>query len=156
MLFRSDSPGSKHVSVLGILVPPRAARWFARVWISAVIVGSLVPSSVRVYLNANQGRHAHAHSRNTVSMRHRFIHLFAFGSSFFLLSLLATSRREEVEAAGEVMAVGCLVELTQYFLYPYRHVFEWWDVRDDAIGIAVTFLFIQIASRVSRGAGSRS
>jgi hypothetical protein len=54
------------------------------------------------------------------------------------------------------MAVGCIVELTQYFLYPHRHVFEWWDVRDDAIGIAVAFLFVQIASRVSLGVGSRS
>jgi len=81
-------------------------------------------------------------------MKHRLIHIFAFGSSFYLLSLLATRRREELEAAGEVMAIGCFVELIQYFVYSHDRGFEWWDVRDDAIGIAA-FLLIRIASRVN-------
>jgi len=44
-------------------------------------------------------------------MKQRFIHFFAFGSSFVVLSLLATTKREELEAEGEVLAVGCIVEL---------------------------------------------
>jgi hypothetical protein len=79
-------------------------------------------------------------------VEHRLIHFVAFGSGFLVLSLLATGRREELEAAGEVLAIGCIIELTQYFVYSHRHVFEWGDVRDDAIGIAAAFLLLQIAN----------
>jgi hypothetical protein len=61
-----------------------------------------------------------------------------------------------LQAEGEVMAVGCCVELAQYYLYSHRQLFEWWDVRDDAIGIAVAFLFLQMAKRIDRAIASRS
>ncbi len=54
------------------------------------------------------------------------------------------------------MSIGGIVELTLYFLYPYRHVFECWDVRDDAIGIAVAVLVVQLAGRVNMTVRSRS
>ncbi len=54
------------------------------------------------------------------------------------------------------MTIGCIVELAQYFIYSYRYGFEWWDVRDDAIGIVVTFLLVQIVNRVNSAVGSRS
>jgi hypothetical protein len=73
-----------------------------------------------------------------------------------VLSLLAAGWREELEAAGEVLAIGCIVELAQYFVYSHRQVFEWWDVRDDAIGIAAAFLLVQIASQVKLPIASRS
>jgi hypothetical protein len=41
-------------------------------------------------------------------------------------------------------------------VYSHRQVFEWWDVRDDAIGIVVGFLLLQIASRVKLAVASRS
>jgi hypothetical protein len=150
MLFRGDSGRSKTFEVLGIFVAPQVARWFAGLWICAVIVGSLLPGSARVQLHTHtsEDRPSHGHSTSAVSMQHRFLHFFAFGSSFFWLSLLATGKRKEVEVAAEIMAIGCVVELTQYFLYPYRHVFEWWDVRDDAIGIAVAFLAIQLSHQI--------
>jgi hypothetical protein len=151
-LLRSDSFGSKPVSAFGILVPRRVARWFARLWISAVIVGSLLPGSIKVMLRASEGKSTY--SRNALT-RHRLIHFFAFGSSFFLLSLLATGSREELEAAGEVMAIGCIVELAQYLISDHRYIFEWWDVRDDAIGIAVVFLLVQICSRANSAISSR-
>jgi hypothetical protein len=89
-------------------------------------------------------------------MKHRFIHFIAFGSSFLVLSLLAVGRREQLEAAAEIMTIGCVVEIVQFFAYSHRHFFEWWDVRDDAIGIAVGFLLLQIASRVKLALVSRS
>jgi len=153
MLLRSDSPVSKPLSVFGIHVPLRVARWFARVWISAVIVGSLMPGSAKVMLRGSESKHIH--SRSSTGLRHRLLHFVAFGSSFLVLSLLATGKREELKAAGEVMAIGCIVELAQYFIYAPRHFFEWWDVRDDAIGIAVAFLLLQIASRVNSAMSSR-
>jgi len=126
----------------------------ARFWISAVLVGSLLPSSAKVTLHASEGNGTH--SKNTVTMKHRFIHFIAFGSSFLVLSLLATGRREQLEAAVEIMTIGCIVEIIQFLVYSHRQVFEWWDVRDDAIGIVVGFLLLQIASRVKLAADSRS
>ena len=71
-----------------------------------------------------------------------------------MLGLLATSRKEELEAAAEVIAVGCIVELVQYFVYSHGQLFEWWDVRDDTIGVAAAFILVQMAHRVKFGIGS--
>jgi len=151
MVLRSDPPGSNPVLIFGIPVPLRAVRWLARIWISAVIVGSLLPGPAKAILHVSQG--GPPRFRSSVDLKHRLIHFAAFGSSLIVLSLLANGRREQLKAAGEVMIIGCLVELAQYFIYlyasQYRHALEWWDVRDDAIGIAVAFLLVQIASRVN-------
>lgn len=118
---------------------------------TAVIVGSLLPGPVKENLGAVQIR---AQVADDLKIRHRLIHLLAFGSSYFLLSLLAWNRREELETAGEVLAVGCLVELAQDVMYSHGEFFEWWDVRDDAIGIAVAFLAIQLMRRITPPLGS--
>ena len=65
-----------------------------------------------------------------------------------MLRVLALGVRDEWEAAGEIMAIGWIIELAQYLVYSHGHMFEWWDVRDDAIGIAGAFLLLQIARRV--------
>lgn len=145
LLLQTNSPRSKPVSALGIVVPRQLAQWFARLWISVVIAGSLLPG--RVHWHASQSEPAEV--RHTAILAHQFIHFVAFGSSFLVLSLLATGRREQLEAAFEVMTIGCIIELIQYVVYSHRQVFEWWDVRDDAIGVVVAFLLIQIISRVT-------
>jgi hypothetical protein len=154
LLLRTDSAGSSPISAFGLAVPRRLVRWFASLWISAVLVGSLLPVSAKVALHASESNGPH--SKNTITMKHRFIHFIAFGSSFLVLSLLATGRREQLKAAVEIMTVGCIVEIIQFFVYSHRQVFEWWDVRDDAIGIVVGFLLLQIASRVKLAVVSRS
>ena len=122
-----------------------------------MIVGSLLPGSMKIGLHGSEGRRTiHAHARNGAAIRHRFIHFVAFGSSSLVLSTLATRRREQLQAGAEVLIIGCVVELAQYFVYSHRHVFEWWDVRDDAIGIAVAFLLVEVASRVKTAFASRS
>ena len=76
--------------------------------------------------------------------------MFAFGSSWFLVSLLTRNNREALEAVGEIMAVGVLVELAQDALYSQGRVFEWWDIRDDAIGIALAFVAVSLVGRGRR------
>ena len=154
LLLRTDSAGSNPISAFGIVVPGRLVRWFANLWISVVIVGSLLPGSAKITLHASE--HKPTHSKHVITTRHRLIHFVAFGSSFLVLSLLATGKREELEAAGEVLAIGCILEVIQYFVYSRRQVFEWWDVRDDAIGIAVAFLLVQIASLVAQRFAARA
>jgi hypothetical protein len=139
-LFRSSE--SKPISIFGKVIPLRQARWFVRLWIAAVIVGSLMPGPGKEKLGLSIGKIAHAEGH--VPSRHRLVHMFAFGSSWVLVSLLARNNREELEAAGEIMTVGFLVELAQYVLYSHGRVFEWWDIRDDAMGIAVTFLAVHL------------
>jgi hypothetical protein len=152
LLLHVDSGGSNPISAFGLVVPRRLAQWFARLWISAVIVGSLLPGSARVTLHAS----ASTRPQFRYTLTHRLIHFAAFGSSFLVLSLLATERRLQLEAAVEVMAIGCIVEVIQYFVYSHRQVFEWWDVRDDVIGISLAFLIVQIARQVKLAGGSRS
>ncbi len=76
--------------------------------------------------------------------------MFAFGSSWFFVTVLTRNKWEALGAAGEIMAVGFLVELTQYVAYSHGHVFEWWDIRDDAIGIVVVCLVVQLVRRGRR------
>jgi len=142
----------RRVSAFGLMIPSRPAQWFARFWISAVIVGSLLPGSAKVRLHVSEIKTKH--SRNLVSISHRWTHIVTFGSSFLVLSLLAAGKREELKAAGEIMIISCVVELAQYFVYSHRQVFEWWDVRDDAIGIVAAFLLLQIVKRLELGIGS--
>jgi hypothetical protein len=153
ILLRADSAGSNPISAFGIVAPRRLVRWFARLWISAEIVGSLLPGWAKVELHARGGDRTH--SRNAANGKHRLVHFIAFGSSFLVLSILATTKREQLEAAVEVMTIGCVVEVIQYFLYSHRQVFEWWAVRDDAIGIALAFLLVQIASLVNSAITAR-
>ena len=147
LLLRTDSTESNPISAFGIVVPRRLVRWFARLWISAVIVGSLLPGSAKATLHTREN--TRTHFKNAGTTKHRLIRFIAFGSAFLALSLLATGKREQLKAAVEVMAIGCTVEVIQFFVSSHRQVFEWWDVRDDAIGIATALVLVQIASRVA-------
>ncbi|MDP8989568.1 MAG: hypothetical protein M3N41_05735 [Acidobacteriota bacterium] len=153
-LLRTHSSGSSPISVFGIIVPRRIAWGFARLWISIVIAGSLLPWSAKVALHASEGDPTQF--RHFADVTHRWIHFFAFGSSFLVLSLLGTGRREHIEAAVEVVAIGCIVEVIQYFVYSHRQMFEWWDVRDDAVGVSSAFLLVQIAVLVKDAISSHS
>jgi hypothetical protein len=137
---------SKPVSVFGRLIPSRLAQWIVRLWIIAIVVGSLLPGPSKERLGAST--HKPVQNAEYVKIKHRVIHAFAFGTSCFLVSLLACNRREEFQAAGETMAVGFLVELAQDMVYAHGRVLEWWDVRDHDIGITVVFLAIQLIHRI--------
>jgi hypothetical protein len=140
------------MSVVGHRIPIKLAGWMARLWIAGVVVASLLPGSAKAEFGTPASGRAHAvqHPR----LEHRLVHVFAFGSSCFLLTLLAMNRREQLQAAGEVLLVGCLVELAQDVMYSHGKIFEWWDVRDDAIGIALAFLAIQLIHRFTSDAAS--
>jgi hypothetical protein len=139
------SSGSAPISFFGQIIPLRLAQWIVRFWVAAVIVGSLMPGSGKEKLGLRTAKTAHVVGHLTI--KHRLIHVLAFGSSCLLASLLARNNREQVEVAGEILGVGFLVELGQCVVYFHGHVFEWWDIRDDAIGITVAFLAGQLIYR---------
>jgi hypothetical protein len=144
MLLRSSE--SEPISVFGQIIPLRLARWIVRFCVAAVMVGSLLPGSGKEKLGLRTGKTAHVVGHLTI--KHRLIHVFAFGSSCLLVSLLARNNREELQAAGEMLAVGFLAELGQYVAYSHGKVFEWWDIRDDAIGITVAFFAAHLIHRI--------
>ena len=144
----SEVQNRNQFQLFGKLIPLKQARWIARLWVAAVIVGSLMPGPGKEKLGLRHVKISHVEGRAT--SRHRLVHIFAFGSSWFLVSLLARNNREELEAAGEILVVGFLVELTQCVVYSNGHVFEWWDIRDDAIGISAAFLVVQMVRQGRR------
>lgn len=150
-LFRLSQ--TRPILILGRTVSIRLARWITRLWIVAVIVGSLLPGDLKEKIGTNPPKGVEPVGYE--GTRHRVIHVCVFGSSYFLLSLLAWNRREELQAAGEVLALGCLIELLQDLVYAHGKVFEWWDLRDDAIGIAVAFFTLQLIHRMPSRAQSQ-
>lgn len=139
-LFQDSA--SRPLSLSARLIPLRRMRWIARLWMAAIIVGSLLPGGAKQQLGASSGNAPHL--AGLPKLKHRLLHVASFGSSCFLVSLLAINRREELQVAIEVLGVGFLVELAQDVIYSHGKIFEWWDVRDDAIGILAAFVAIQV------------
>jgi hypothetical protein len=69
------------------------------------------------------------------SPAHRIEHLIAFVATGVLLLALSRSRKREWMAALSVLCLATGIETAQYLLY--RGAFEWWDIRDDAIGFVI-------------------
>ena len=79
LLRSSESSPSRS---LGRIIPLRLAQWIVRFWVAAVIVGSLLPGSGKEKLGLRTGKTAHVVGHLTI--KHRLIHVFAFGSSCLL------------------------------------------------------------------------
>jgi Na+/serine symporter len=110
---------------------------FAALWIAMVIVGSLLPAGPKVALGTQ------THSKNPIvrhrtTVRHRCTHFVAFGIAALLLSTLAHSRSQRVQAFLALFALACALEFLQHLI---NHAgFEYWDVRDDVYAAVVASL----------------
>lgn len=76
-------------------------------------------------------------------MRHRISHFIAFAVAGALLSSIAPGSRkapwawvEPLLAATAAWIMGLTIEIAQMRVFKLR-VLEWWDLRDDAIGVAI-------------------
>ena len=69
------------------------------------------------------------------SILHRAAHLISFGVAGLMLLVLSDDRRKEWTAALSIIGLALFIETAQHLLY--RGTFEWWDVRDDVIGLVV-------------------
>jgi hypothetical protein len=76
--------------------------------------------------------------------QHRFYHLLSFGSTAYLLTLIARDARERFYGLLFVVLLGVLLETGQYLVFNIH--FEWWDVRDDTIGVLAAALLAQSAT----------
>jgi hypothetical protein len=77
------------------------------------------------------------------NLEHRVVHFVGFGIAELLLLFSATNRRQETYRVIGVVSLGLGLELAQHFVLGGRY-FEWWDLRDDAIGIFTALLVVDI------------
>ena len=75
------------------------------------------------------------------SMVHRVAHVFAFGVAALLPLVLSRGNRQAWMAALGVVCLALAIETAQWLLYD--DVLEWWDVRDDVIGVAIAIALIR-------------
>jgi hypothetical protein len=111
-------------------LPLRLLRLIAVPWTFCLIVGSLAPNSLKDAI----GTHSH----------HRPYHFIVFGATAVLFLLISQTRRQEWIAVGGALGIGVVMETLQCLSDGY---FEWWDLRDDALGILVAFVLFRLADR---------
>ncbi len=91
------------------------------------------------YLSLNNNwRHP---SSGTVA--HRIAHVGAFGVLTLLLLPLARTHRETWLIIATIFCIACGMELLQYHVFHFarqRDPVEWWDIRDNAVGILLALL----------------
>lgn len=107
------------------LTHPTAVRVAILAWIFLLIVVSLQP----------------VRPPESVAW-HRGFHLAAFAITAVLFRSLHAGPRHELQSALTAVLLGAVLELLQTHL---RHPFEWWDVRDDAIGAVAGIALYQAA-----------
>ena len=101
-------------------------------WVVTLIIGSLSPDDVKDSI----GTHSY----------HRLFHFVSFGATAVLFLLISRTRRQEYIAAGGVFALGLTLEALQHFIFGSD--FEWWDVRDDFIGILIALAVFRLVDRL--------
>jgi len=115
------------------------ARRIAPIWVAGLVVGSFLPGTWKKTLGT-QPFVLH----QAVAPQHRLAHLVTFGFTALLFLLLTDRPRDEARAAGAAFVLGCAIEILQ-FSFGLAPVFEWWDLRDDAVGIlAVWLIFVSV------------
>ena len=80
---------------------------------------------------------------NGGTIAHRVDHVGAFGVLALLLLPLARSRRETWLITAAIFCIACAMELLQYHvfhLHRERQPLEWWDIRDDTVGLLLALL----------------
>jgi hypothetical protein len=81
------------------------------------------------------------HGGTQSAIGHSAEHVLAFAVLALLLLPLARSREQKWMVVLAVFTVGVGLEIRQHQLF--RQPFEWWDVRDDGIGIALAWLLVR-------------
>jgi TRAP-type uncharacterized transport system fused permease subunit len=77
---------------------------------------------------------------------HRVAHVVAFGTLALLLLPLARSSRATWLIAAAIFCVACGMELMQYQVFHFARVrqsIEWWDIRDNTVGIFLALLAVR-------------
>jgi hypothetical protein len=139
-----DTPGAVLSSFLPRLMTARALRIFTWVWIVCVIVGSLLPGSAKNTIGTTDEVRMKA-QYEVGGVAHRVWHFGVFGCTALLLLVQAKKLRGWVFAALGTFGLGLSLEILQWWIF--GNAFEWWDVRDDAIGVLGAVLLCRLFLR---------
>jgi hypothetical protein len=108
------------------------------VWLTCVILGSLLPGEARRFTH-------------TAGLRHRTVHIVAFMGVAVGASSWPRGRGSKLVVSASVVGLGALIELLQHYFY--GNAYEWPDVRDDAFGVLAASLVPPIFGVLTRLAG---
>ena len=117
--------------------------WILLLLVAAVVVGSLLPDGLKGALGLH-GSEA----------RHRLYHFLVFGGTALLGLAIARDLWQRVAVAGSVFALGVALEVAQYVYYD--NPLEWWDIRDDGLGVLVAVLGTWLANYLRARAATNS
>jgi hypothetical protein len=98
-------------------------RLLATFWIVGLVAVSLQPWR------------PHGESQSNL---HQLSHLVSFGTAGLMLFALSRNIKQVWTAALGIICLVLAIETSQRLLY--RNPFEWWDVRDDTIGVAFAWM----------------
>jgi hypothetical protein len=101
-------------------------RRIATLWIAGLVAISLQPWR------------PHGESQSIV---HQLWHLVSFGGAAAMLFTLSRNAKQVLTAALGIFCLAIAIETSQHLLY--KNAFEWWDVRDDTIGVAFAWMLIR-------------
>jgi hypothetical protein len=101
-------------------------RGIATVWIAGLVAVSLQPW--RPYGESQ-------------SIIHNVSHVVSFGTPALMLFALSRDARQTFTAVLGIFCLAVAIETSQHLLY--KNPFEWWDVRDDTIGVAFAWMLIR-------------
>jgi hypothetical protein len=101
-------------------------RLLAAVWIVGLLAVSLQPWR------------PHGESQSIV---HQVWHVVSFGAAGLMLFALSRNAKQASTAALGIFCLTVAIETSQHLLY--KNPFEWWDVREDTIGIAFAWMLIR-------------
>lgn len=79
------------------------------------------------------------------SLLHRAEHIVAFGILGLVFLPFGRRRPEKLFIAAAIFVFGFGLEVLQYFVFHYsytKQAFEWWDVRDNAVGLMLALLAV--------------
>ncbi len=107
----------------GAMLSRKRLRLIAIVWMICLTVVSLQPYRPR----------GESHSE-----AHRILHVIAFGVPALMLLALARGLKQQWAAALTIVCLALAIETAQHLIY--GNTFEWWDVRDDVIGLLIAVL----------------
>ncbi len=101
-------------------------RLLAAVWIAGLVAVSLQP-----WRPAGESQ----------SIVHQVWHVVSFGAAGLMLFALSRNAKQVSTAALGIFCLAVAIETSQHLLY--KNPFEWWDVREDTIGIAFAWMLIR-------------
>ena len=110
-------------------------KQIAILWIAALILGSISPIEVKVAVGTETKSNSKLVKRKTFT-QHRVFHFLGFGIAAALLSAISRTLPLRFGNCLLLIALGCFLEWLQYVALGSRFL-ETWDMRDDAIGVAL-------------------